>query len=202
MSRKALLITPELCIGCRACQVACKSWNQLPAEETINEGTHENPTDLTAYTYNRIKFIEKPLNEKGIKYLFVSQRCMHCGEPLCAEVCPTETLFVSEEGAVLYLKERCIGCGLCRKACPYDVPRYDENGEISKCHLCIDRIWEGLEPACAKTCPTSSIKFGEREELINEAKKKGYKIIYGEKDFGGLGVIFALNEPPEVYELP
>lgn len=203
MARVGLLIRPDLCIGCRACQVACKSWNQLPVEKTRNYGTHENPPDLSANLFNRIRFIELPTNGLGVKWLFVSQRCMHCGEPACMEVCPVKAISKTEDGMVLYDKGKCIACHACKEACPFQIPRYDDSGKgkIAKCHFCFDRVRAGLAPACAKTCPTEAIKFGKRDELILLAKKKGYPFIYGEKELGGLGVIFALKEPPSVYKL-
>lgn len=202
MARKALLITPDLCIGCRGCQVACKSWNGLPAEKTKNNGTHENPPDLTEYTYNRIRFIEK-VDERGeIKWLFISHRCMHCGEPACVEICPVKALKKDPDtGIVYYDKNQCIGCKACQAACPFNIPRYDKNGKISKCHFCIDRVKAGLVPACAKTCPTEAIKYGERETLIKQAKAEGYKVLYGETELGGLGVVFALKASPKEYHL-
>lgn len=202
MARKALLIIPDLCIGCRGCQVACKSWNGLPAEKTKNNGTHENPPDLTGYTYNRIRFIEK-VDERGeIKWLFISHRCMHCGEPACVEICPVKALKKDPDtGIVYYDKNQCIGCKACQAACPFNIPRYDKNGKISKCHFCIDRVKAGLVPACAKTCPTEAIKYGERETLIKQAKAEGYKVLYGETELGGLGVVFALKASPKEYHL-
>ncbi|MDF2952984.1 MAG: Fe-S-cluster-containing dehydrogenase component [Thermodesulfobacterium sp.] len=201
MGRKALLITPELCIGCRACQVACKSWNNLPAEKTKNNGTHENPPDLSGSTYVKIRFIEKEVKGE-VKWLFVRRSCMHCGEPACVQVCPVGAMQKDPEtGIVFYDKSICIGCQACRSACPFDVPRYDKEGKISKCYMCIDRVKAGLEPACAKTCPTGAIKFGERDELIAQAKAEGFKVLYGEKELGGLGVIFALNREPAYYNL-
>lgn len=203
MARVGILIRPDLCIGCRACQVACKQWNQLPAENTKNQGTHENPPDLSANLFNRVRFIEISGNGRGVKWLFVNQRCMHCGEPACVEVCPVKAVTKTEEGMVIYDKEKCIACHTCKEACPFGIPRYDSGGKgkIAKCHFCFDRVRAGLIPACAKTCPTEAIKFGKRDELIALAKKLGYPVIYGEKEQGGLGVIFALREPPRVYKL-
>lgn len=201
MARKGLLIIPDLCIGCRACQVACKSWNDLPAEKTKNNGTHENPPDLTGYTYNKIRFIEKVVNGE-VRWIFVSQRCRHCGEPACVQVCPVGAMQKDlDTGIVFYDKNVCIGCQACRSACPFDVPRYDKQGKIGKCHMCIDRVKAGLVPACAKTCPTGAIRFGDRDELIEKAKAEGFKILHGEKELGGLGVVFALSQPPSYYEL-
>jgi len=200
MARKALLISPELCIGCRACQTACKSWNQLPATKTVNQGTYENPPDLTPYLYNRIRYVEVPSETNMVRWLFVSQRCMHCDDAGCMRICPAPgALFKTKEGAVAFNKDKCIGCKLCVAGCPFDVPRYDEKDKISKCHLCSDRIAEGLSPACAKTCPTGAIAYGDRDELMAMAKKAGYEKLYGEADLGGLGVLYAFKDAPKLY---
>jgi len=200
MARKALLISPELCIGCRACQTACKSWNQLPATKTVNKGTFENPPDLTPNLYNRIRYVEVPSEANMVRWLFVSQRCMHCEDAGCMRICPAPgALFRTKEGAVAFNKDKCIGCKLCVAGCPFDVPRYDENNKVSKCHLCSDRIAEGLSPACAKTCPTGAIAYGDRDELMAKAKKAGYEKLYGEADLGGLGVLYAFKDAPKLY---
>jgi formate dehydrogenase iron-sulfur subunit len=200
MARKALLISPELCIGCRACQTACKSWNQLPATKTVNKGTFENPPDLTPNLYNRIRYVEVPSETNMVRWLFVNQRCMHCEDAGCIKICPAPgALFKTKEGAVAFNKDKCIGCKLCVAGCPFDVPRYDENNKVSKCHLCSDRIAEGLSPACAKTCPTGAIAYGDRDELMAKAKKAGYEKLYGEADLGGLGVLYAFKDAPKLY---
>ena len=196
--RKGLLVTPDLCTGCRGCQVACKEWNKLPAERTKNSGTYENPPDLNSNTWNRIRFDES----KQGKWLFISQRCMHCGDPGCLRICPAPgAIGKTREGAVVYNKAKCIGCKLCSVGCPFDIPRFDKNTKISKCHLCFDRIPAGLEPLCSKTCPTDSITYGDRDALIAKGKGMG-KTVYGEKSLAGLGVMFALSEEPGYYGLP
>ncbi len=199
--RIGLMITPSLCIGCRGCQSACKQWNKLPGDKTINSGVYENPPHLTAHLYNQIHFIEKPA-DVGIEWRFVRRACMHCGEAGCIDICPVPgALFKTKEGAVAFNKEKCIGCKLCVAGCPFDVPRFDENGKIAKCTLCTDRISNGMSTACSKVCPTGAIKFGGRDDLISKASSTGYTI-YGEKDLLGLGVMFALKDDPEEYNLP
>jgi len=198
--RKGLLVTPDLCIACRACQSACKQWNRLPGEKTVNRGSYENPPDLTPSLFNQIHFIEKK-KDVGIDWLFVRRSCMHCGEAGCMDICPAPgALFRTKEGAVMYDKKKCIGCKLCLAGCPFNVPRFDENDKIAKCTLCADRIANGLSTACAKTCPTGAIRFGSRDELIGQAKAGGFNV-YGEKDLDGLGVMFALKQSPDVYGL-
>jgi formate dehydrogenase iron-sulfur subunit len=125
---------------------------------------------------------------------------MHCDDAGCAKICPAPgALFKTKEGAVAYNKDKCIGCKLCVAGCPFDVPRYDAQDKIGKCDFCAGRIAEGLSPACAKTCPTGSIKYGDRDSLIASAKKAGYAKIYGEADLGGLGAIYAFKDAPKVY---
>lgn len=194
------MVTPEVCIGCRGCQTACKSWNQLPGTATKNSGTYQNPPDLNADAYNIIRFSEVPSDANPVRWLFVSRRCMHCGDAGCMKICPAPgALFRTKEGAVAFDKEKCIGCKLCVAGCPFDVPRYDVQGKVSKCNLCFDRIAEGLPPACSKTCPTGALRFGDRDELIASAKKAGYGKVYGEMDLTGLGTIFAFRDAPKVY---
>ncbi len=198
--RMGLLITPERCIGCRACQVACKSWNQLPGDRTKNAGTYENPHDLTPHLYNRIRYMEMPSGKDPLRWLFVNQRCMHCGDAGCMKICPSPgALYRTAEGAVAFDQEKCIGCRLCRAGCPFDIPRHNEKGKVTKCHLCFDRIANNMSPACAKTCPTEAIKYGPREELIAIAKKRGYANVYGQADLAGLGAVYAFGDAPGLY---
>jgi formate dehydrogenase iron-sulfur subunit len=198
-NRKAILVTPEACIGCRGCQVACKSWNQLPGIKTKNTGTYQNPPDLESAAFNIIRYSEVPSKENPVRWLFVSRRCMHCEDAGCMKICPSGALYRTAEGAVAYDREKCIGCKLCVTACPFDVPRYDAEGKVSKCHLCFDRIGAAMQPACVKTCPTGALKFGERMDLITAAKKEGFGTIYGEKDLSGLGTIYAFKDEPKLY---
>lgn len=200
MARMAILVSPEVCIGCRACQVACKSWNQLPAEKSVNRGSFENPADLTPKLYNRIHYVEVPSNKDPFRWLFVNQRCMHCDDAGCMKVCPAPgALYKTKEGAVAYNKDKCISCKLCVVACPFNVPRYDEKEKVSKCNLCADRIANGLHPACTKTCPTGALRYSERDNLIAMAQKAGYQKLYGQADLGGLGALYAFKDPPKLY---
>lgn len=200
MSRKALLISPELCIGCRGCQTACKEWNQLPGTKTTNKGVVENPPDLTPNLYTKIRYTEMPSEKNIVRWLFVSQRCMHCEDAGCIKICPAPgALYKTKEGAVAFNKDKCIGCKLCAASCPFDIPRFDEKDKISKCHMCYDRISAGLSPACAKTCPTGAIRYGDRDATISSAQKAGYEKLYGQADLGGLGVLYAFRDAPSVY---
>lgn len=204
---KARLIDVSKCTACRGCQVACKQWNDLPAEHTTQTGTYENPPELSGTTWIKVEFREKP----G-EWLFRAHTCMHCTDASCEKVCPTGA--ISHNGEVVIIdQDWCIGCGYCVQACPYGVPHRDEEGEgtARKCRLCIDRITNGLEPACAKTCPTNTIQFGERSELIAMAKQRvqtlktmGYSNanLYGENELGGLHTLYVLTEAPSEMGLP
>ena len=160
----------------------------------------QNPPDLMPSSYNIIRYSEVPSEANPVRWLFVSRRCMHCDDAGCMKICPAPgALYRTKEGAVAFDREKCIGCKLCVAGCPFDVPRYDADNKVSKCHLCYDRIAEGLQPACTKTCPTGALKFGDRDKLIESAKKAGYAKIYGEADLGGLGSLFAFKDAPQVY---
>ena len=201
MARMSLLVSPELCIGCRACQIACKSWNQLSAEKTKNHGGYENPPDLTPNNFNKIRYTEIPSEKDPMRWLFVSQRCMHCKDAGCMKICSSPgALTRSESGAVVTNHEKCVGCHLCIAGCPFNVPRYNrETNKLAKCTQCADRVPHGLTPLCAKTCPTGAIAFGERDELLAKARQKGYAKVYGEMDLGGLGTLFAFKDAPKIY---
>jgi formate dehydrogenase iron-sulfur subunit len=196
----SLLVSPELCIGCRGCQTACKEWNQLEGVKTENRGSVENPPDLTPETFNKIRYVELPSDRNPARWLFVSQRCMHCGDAGCMKICPAPgALFKTPEGAVAFDKDKCIGCRLCVTSCPFNVPRYDQNNKISKCHLCADRIAQGLQPSCVKTCPTGALRYGDRQELLGAARKAGYAKVYGQEDLQGLGAMYAFLDAPRIY---
>lgn len=200
-ARKGFLVDTARCIGCRSCQVACKQWNKLDADKTANKGTFENPRDLTPALYNRIKFIEKETSGE-VTWQFFNERCMHCGDAGCMKVCPSPgALYRTKDGIVAFNKEKCISCKYCVSACPFNIPRYDTDDKVSKCHLCLDRIGGGMTPACAKACPTETLKYGTRSELISRATA-AKKTLYGVDDLNGLGVVYALEGPPGNYGLP
>ena len=200
MARKAFMIDTSRCTACRSCQVACKQWNKLPAEAEVNRGSYENPPQLTAHLYNKIEFIEKEENGE-LQWLFLNQRCLHCGEAGCIKVCPSVgALYRTEEGLVGFDQDKCISCNYCVNGCPFDVPRYDANNKVTKCHGCIDRVGNGLQPACVKGCPTGTLRFGDRDKLITEAKASG-RPLYGEVALSGLGALYLLDNQPADYNL-
>ncbi|GAB4435369.1 MAG: 4Fe-4S dicluster domain-containing protein [bacterium] len=209
--RYAMLNDVTRCIGCRSCQVACKQWNERKAEKTKNVGTFENPFDLSGQTWKRVKFVETEKNGAA-SWSFFTYQCNHCGDAGCMAVCPTNAIKRTKEGAVYIDEKICTGCKYCLNACPFHVPRIDEDKHIaSKCNLCADRIASGLMPSCAKACPTGAIMFGSRDYILTVARERASLLskngknnftVYGENVLGGLGVIYLLPESPETYALP
>jgi formate dehydrogenase iron-sulfur subunit len=198
---KATLIDITKCIGCRACQVACKQWNDREGEQTEYQWQIglQNPPTLSAKTLTLITFHELPDGKApgGLHYLFTMRRCLHCLEPACASACPTTALERQPDGPVRYNADQCIGCRYCIWACPWGVPTAEWDSlapKIEKCTHCADRADQPLplsfngqslsaaensafrskivEPACVKACPADALVFGDREGMLKEARKR------------------------------
>jgi len=206
-----MLLDGTKCMACRGCQVACKQWNQLPAEITYNRGTYQNPPRLSAKTWTLIQFIEKDDFRENPKWIFRKLQCLHCTEASCAAVCPTGAIKIQDNGIVFINQEICTGCKYCVEACPFDIPHADhETGTARKCWMCMDRINDGYKPACATACPTGAIQFGTRAAMLSNARKRKAELeadgisarIYGEKELGGLHVMYILPEKASLYGLP
>jgi len=208
---KGVLYDANKCIGCSACQVACKQWNELPAGETTNTGTIENPPHLSEETFTKLRFREVDYNGK-FHWVFAKIQCMHCQDPACVAACLVGALQKTEFGAVVYDDRKCIGCRYCMMACPFGVPTFMWDSRwpwIRKCTFCADRQGAGLQPACVTTCPTGALKFGEREDLITEARERiaahpGEYVdhIYGEKEVGGTSWLYISPVPFEELGFP
>ncbi len=216
----------SLCIGCKACEVACKEWNALPADElTLTGQSYDNTGTLSATTWRHVAFVEhldtRPTEMEPFQsnWLMLSDVCKHCEHAGCLEACPTGALFRTEFGTVVVQQDICNGCGYCVPACPFGVVTVSEHdGKAHKCTLCYDRLKGGLEPACAKACPTDSIQFGELAELQGRAARRLAALqargvtganLYGAPDTpgttGGIGPLhafFLLLDRPERYGLP
>jgi len=178
MSGKAFFIDTTLCTACRGCQIACKQWNQLPATQTHNWGSMQNPKDLSFETYKVVRFEEHMgPNNKPVWYFFPDQ-CRHCVEPPCLEAAEDEVpggiIVDKETGAVLYTdKLRKMDAQTIIDACPFNIPRAQKGtGYLSKCTMCVDRVHNGLLPACVKTCPTGAMNFGDRDKMVDLAQKR------------------------------
>jgi formate dehydrogenase iron-sulfur subunit len=210
----------SVCIGCKACEVACKEWNQLPEKEPAFLGQSlDNTGELNGSTWRHVKFIDNVPDEtmgvgNGRAFLIMSDVCKHCQHASCMDVCPTGAIIRTEFDTVFIQEDVCNGCRNCIAACPYDVIAIDEDEKVAqKCTLCYDRLQGGLEPACAKACPTDSIQFGPLDELRVTARKREAQLhaqglkeanLYGDDDtvYGGLNAFFLLMAKPEVYKLP
>jgi formate dehydrogenase iron-sulfur subunit len=218
--RMGFFTDTSVCIGCKACEVACKEWNQVPEDGLALTGmSYDNSVGLGADTWRHVAFIEQrqPVadGQDQFRWLMASDVCKHCTHAACLDVCPTGALFRTEFGTVVVQEDVCNGCGYCVPACPYGViDRRQDDGRAWKCTLCYDRLSGGMEPACAKACPTESIQFGPLDELRERAAARVGQLhaagaadarLYGEDPgdgVGGDGAFFLLLDEPEVYGLP
>lgn len=264
--RMGFFTDTSVCIGCKACEVACKEWNAVPEDGLELTGmSYDNTQGLGADTWRHVAFIEQrgpfggqgnggahedtdvfaaasrlgteaaspgpratpagdpagqisPVSPDGrteLRWLMASDVCKHCTHAACLDVCPTGALFRTEFGTVVVQEDVCNGCGYCVPACPYGVvDQRRDDGRAWKCTLCYDRLGVGMEPACAKSCPTESIQFGPLEELRERAAARVAQLhaagvtdarLYGESPddgVGGDGAFFLLLDEPEVYGLP
>jgi formate dehydrogenase iron-sulfur subunit len=238
--RMGFFTDTSVCIGCKACEVACKEWNHVPEDGLALTGmSYDNSVGLGADTWRHVAFIEqqRPVSvpdgaagagagaasasgdgaggHGGLRWLMASDVCKHCTHAACLDVCPTGALFRTEFGTVVVQEDVCNGCGYCIPACPYGViDQRKGDGRAWKCTLCYDRVSDGLEPACAKACPTDSIQFGPLDELRERAAERVERLhaagetsarLYGHDPadgVGGDGAFFLLLDEPEVYGLP
>jgi formate dehydrogenase iron-sulfur subunit len=208
-----------VCIGCKACEVACKEWNQLPATNggasTLSGDSYDNTRRLDGIHWRHVKFIEQfSPDRKDGRWLLMSDVCKHCVQAGCLEVCPTGAIIRTEFDTVVIQSDVCNGCRDCIAACPFGVIEVNPaSGTAQKCTLCYDRLQVGMTPACAQACPTASIQFGPITELKQRAEKRVAQLqgqgekraqLYGadEKMLGGLNSFFLLVDRPEVYGLP
>ena len=223
---------PTVCIGCKACEVACKEWNNVPADPGPLSGkSYDNTLSLGASTWRHVLFLEENKargpqvagvmgsdGEDPFRWVFLSDVCKHCEVAGCLESCPTGAIVRTETESVYVQNDVCNGCGYCVVSCPFGVidrrdAKLPDKGGAFKCTFCYDRQISGLVPACAKSCPTESIRFGPLSELHLEAEKRlatlretGYHDaqLYNPKEtsVGGIHAFFLLLGPAENYRLP
>jgi formate dehydrogenase iron-sulfur subunit len=209
----------SVCIGCKACEVACKAWNELPGNEPVFGDGYDNTGSLDSQNWRHVQFIDRVPDDamtagQGKAWLMMSDVCKHCTHASCLEVCPTNAIIRTEFDTVYIQPDVCNGCRNCISACPYGVIEMDEKTKVAqKCTLCYDRLQGNMEPACAKACPTQSIQFGPVLELRTKAQQRVEDLhsqgvaearLYGADDkvYGGLNAFFLLMDEPEVYGLP
>jgi|SRR5579862_1238322 len=211
-----------VCIGCKACQVACHQWNDLPAgkgERTslplLSGDSYDNTRSFSDVNWRHVKFIEQPREgPERVAWLMMSDVCKHCVNAPCLEVCPTSAILRTEFDTVYINEPACNGCRDCVAACPFGVIHMSETRHVAqKCTLCYDRLQNGLQPACSQACPTQSIQFGKIDDLREKARRRVEQLhgqgvqqarLYGADDkvLGGLNSFYLLLDKPETYGLP
>jgi formate dehydrogenase beta subunit len=208
------LVDTSTCIGCKACEVACQEWNDLPPEPTGQTNSYQTLPALTANFWNLITFREHEENG-ALSWLMRKDQCMHCAEPGCLVACPAPGAIVQyTNGVVDFQQDQCIGCGYCMTGCPFDVPKFNAGTRrVYKCTMCVDRLAVGLQPACVKACPTSCLQFGTKEAMLGVANQRVEQLkangfanaaVYDPPGVGGTGVVtvLAFGDRPELYGLP
>lgn len=223
MTKTGFLTDATTCIGCKACEVACKEWNDVPADGMVWSGfSYDNTVSLGASTWRHVLFLEQPLRagpqiaetSDPFRWVFLSDVCKHCANAGCLEACPTGAIVRTEFGGVFIQPDVCNGCGYCVVTCPFGVvDRRPEDGRAFKCTFCYDRQKVGLTPACATACPTQSIQFGPLDEMqkrgkkrIEELRARGYPDaqLYNPQNtsVGGIHAEFVILGESENYNLP
>ena len=217
----------SVCIGCKACQVACHQWNDLPADlaeqpseqspgraRPLTGDSYDNTASLSANNWRHVKFIEQFNPERTeTAWLMMSDVCKHCVQAGCLEVCPTGAITRTEFDTVYIQQDVCNGCRYCVAACPFGVISINDQGVAGKCTFCYDRLQAGLTPACAQACPTASIQFGPIDQLQQHADARLQQLrqaghaqarLYGRDDavLGGLNSFYLLEDSPSTFGLP
>lgn len=210
---KTILIDTTRCTACRGCQLACKEWNELPANKTRQTGSHQNPPDLNPYNYKIVRFNERMDKNGTVIWNFFPDQCRHCLTPICKDVAdmavPGAIIQDPKTGVVLFTEKTAEldpdDAQAVIDACPYNIPRLNtETKRLTKCTFCFERISAGMQPMCVKTCPTGAMVFGERDEILPLAEKR--LALVKERfpkaflaDAWDVSVIYLLSEEKEYY---
>ncbi|MBO2563902.1 formate dehydrogenase subunit beta [Shewanella algae] len=202
------------CTGCKACQVACSEWNDLREDVGTFQGSYQNPMTLSPDSWNIMQYHEV-VDDNQLRWQFTHTACMHCADPACLKACSTAGAIVQHaNGTVDFDSDKCIGCGYCASACPFNVPKVSaKDNKAYKCTLCSDRLAVGLEPSCVKTCTTGALRFGTREDMlfyaekrVAQLKERGYANagLYNPEGVGGSHYMMILHNinKPETYGMP
>jgi formate dehydrogenase beta subunit len=207
------LVDTTTCIGCKACEVACLEWNGYSFRETVFDNSYQTMPETAWNYWNLIKFNEHERDDGTLMLLMRKDQCMHCAEPGCLAACPADGAIVQyTNGIVDFQQDHCIGCGYCVSGCPFNIPKFNQHTKkMFKCTLCSDRVTEGLEPACIKSCPTGCLHFGTKEDMKDLAETRARQLrdhygfdkagVYDPAGVGGTGVIYVLHyvTNPEAY---
>jgi len=213
MAGKGFFIDTSKCTACRGCQVACKQWNKNPGTKTRQRGSYQNPEDLSFFTFKLVRFSEAEVSGKPVWYFFADQ-CRHCLEPPCmytAQSLGSKAITRDgETGAVVYdpkVKVKATDAKAIRESCPWNIPRWDEKTQgMAKCTMCFDRITNGMLPACVKVCPTGTMNFGDRDKMLDMARKrlKEVKAIYPNAQLTGddihRAIILFVDDPKKYHK--
>jgi formate dehydrogenase iron-sulfur subunit len=203
---KSILIDTTICTACRGCQVACKQWHDLPAEQTRNTGSFQNPADLTDKTYKLVRMTETEIDNR-LQWLFFPDQCRHCQDAPCLETAFDENAIYRDPatGAILYTRNTAaLDADEIAGSCPYNIPRKGKDGVIAKCDFCNDRIHNGLQPACVTACPTGAMSFGDRKQVLTLAESR-LKIVKKRfpkarlLDADAVNVIYLVGFDPALY---
>ncbi len=210
-TKKMLFIDTSKCTGCKACSVACKAWNDLPAEKTQLITSYQSQAETTPNTWTYVSFHESYADGK-MNFRMLKHQCYHCLDPACMKACSSNAIYKTESGYTLIDHEKCVGCGYCVANCPWGVPKTNkEINKTFKCTGCIDRVENGLLPACAHTCQPGALNFGERDAVMKDAKARLAEVqnanpkaqLYGGDTFmGGTTYMYLLLDDPQAYGLP
>ncbi len=209
MQNSGVLFDVTKCVGCGSCTVACKLWNDLEYE---GGNAHGYDAKLGAQTWTTIQYHDATtVTDKEDVLRFAKHQCMHCLDPSCVAVCFAKAIVVESTGAVVYDPKKCVGCRYCMIACPYDIPKYEWDKvfpSIMKCQLCADKLAGNEKPACTSVCPTGAMTFGDRDELLAQAKEtiandsRYVNEVYGETQGGGTRWLYISDVPFEQLGFP